>query len=55
MKEEKWFNRYHPQGKNFRGEDIEKGPIVKDSDFGYVIHVNSSCCILPDGTKIYEW
>jgi hypothetical protein len=39
----------------FREEDLKQGHVVTDSDFGRVIHVNSSHCIAPDGTNIYEF
>lgn len=55
----KWFKkdleeqkRLHPQ---FKEDDLRRGEVVRDSEFGEVIHVSSSHCIMPDGTHVYEW
>lgn len=33
----------------------EQGKVVTDSQFGRVVHINSTHCIAADGTHIYEW
>ena len=54
---EKWNkeNESNIHCEKFKKEDRDKGPIVNDSQFGPVIHINSSCCITPSGVKLYEW
>ena len=39
----------------FREEDLKRGHVVHDSEFGRVIHVSPFHSIAPDGTHIYEF
>ena len=58
--DEKWESRKKDVDRFCNKNNIqhEKGNIQKviyDSEYGEVGYISHFCCVLPDGTRMYEW